>query len=144
MGHALVLTQDVYAAKELLQDLSVYVFGNVEYYEDKTDAELGKLFYAKIVYLNTDRIRWNRRHAYSEIPMNYKSEVENDAWHNMRKKEVLNALQNLAGKKQKLCFRLRLDGLSNKDIEQLTGFKTNNVLLHVDQAKKHIRKQLQL
>jgi len=145
LGHAITMTKDPVIARELLQDLAVKVFTRPEYYMDKSDEDLGRLLYFNMRNIYIDKLRWEKRNLILELPTNYCTKtIENDAWNNLRKKEVMNALHALGSEKQKLCFRLRLEGHATEDIIDYVPWKTNDVNQHLHKGKKHIRKYLQL
>lgn len=135
-SYALRLTGDINDAKDLLQDLALKVFSNVSYWDGKSEEDITNMFAFKLKRLHIDF--W-RRKQYETI-IKYQP-VENDAWHNIQKRELQKELVLLQQGTDTFCFRLRLDGYSTNDISELTLLKTNNVNQSIMRIKKKLRQR---
>ncbi len=141
LPHAISLTGDIDKARDLLQDLALRVYSNLHLFEGKPENEIGKILTVMIRRINISK--WRIRRRYSIVELKYsRQSIENDAWNRIQKHELQRALLSLAGPQQRLCFRLRLDGYSTKDISEVTGMGTNNVNRAIMQSKKHIIKKM--
>lgn len=138
---AISLTGDKDKARDLLQDLAVRVYSNLYLFEGKPENEIGRMLTVMVRRINISKWRIRRRYSMVELKGSMQS-VENDAWNRIQKYELQKALLSLAGPQQKLCFRLRLDGYSTKDISEVTGMGINNINRAIMQSKKHIIKKL--
>lgn len=136
--YALYLSGNSEDAKDLLQELAVKVFSNVNFFTDKTETEIIKWMTVVLKRLNVDMYR--KFKPMLEISYSNKH-VENDAWHMIQKRELQKALSKLAIN-QKVCFRLRLEGYPTKEIKDMLRLKTINVNQHLMKAKYHLKKQL--
>lgn len=136
----MVLTRDMNNAKDLLQDLAVKVFSKVEFYQDKTENDIDRLLTFNLKNLHISKWRKIKNYSFIELTES-KQVVQNDVWEQMQKKELQAALAEIS-KKDGICFRLRIDGFSPKEIALKLSTDNITISQRILRAKNNLIKKL--
>ena len=129
---------NVYDAEDLVQDLAVRVYGNLDFYLNRTYAHLKSLIYHQLEILRIYNYKFYSAQKRTP-PAHYEPKVvDNDVWGLMQKRDLQTLLSEVCNN----MFRLKLDGYKAAEISNMTGYTVDTVNKYISNTKLYLIKQL--
>lgn len=138
--YAFMRTRNLQNTEDILQDLALKVFSRKEYFDNKTEIEIRKILITALKRMLIDK--WRRKIPVIESDIDFKNlfSVQNDVWEKMMNNDIKKAFKTVLTEKQRVCFRLRMDGYNYKEIAKQINTDTNSVGQHIKKAKNNLKK----
>lgn len=132
---------NIHDAEDMVQDLAVIVYNNIDFYLNRSFNHLRTLMYKKLKWLKLMNYRAKTAIKRTQVEDYKPTVVESDAWGLMEKTQLQTALLKLT-KSQSIYFRLRLDGYNLYEIGDMFSRTPETIYITIERAKNNLIKQL--